>query len=194
MKKNSILLIVIVLITTTMARAKTDQMKTDSLPFLDRPAPDFRLKDMNGNTVTLSSFRGKIVVIDFWATWCAGCHKAFPGIQKAITHYQKKNDVVFLFIDTRENTADIKKTVQNNLKQNGYMFTVLLDERGKDGKQNQCYIQYEMAGLPTKFIVDANGVIRYKLEGYAPWRSDEENKLELIKLIEDVRLRTTLKS
>ena len=157
---------------------------TDSVPILNRVAPDFSLKDIQGNRVSLSSFKGKTVVLDFWATWCYYCHLNFPAMQKAIDHYQNRSDVVFLFIDTRERVDDIVTAVKKDMKKHGYQFRVLMDEMGSEGLQNKYYKIYEMAGIPTRFIIDANGIIRYKLEGHYAKRSDEENAEEMISLID----------
>jgi len=159
-------------------------LTTDSIPVLNRVAPEFTLNDINGNPVSLSSFKGKTVVLDFWATWCYYCHLNFPAMQKAIDHYQNSNEVVFLFIDTRERVDDIVSAVKQDLKKHGYQFRVLLDEKGSEGLQNKFYKIYEMAGIPTRFIIDANGIIRYKLEGHYAKRSDEENAAEIISLID----------
>ena len=167
----------------SMAAERTRPV-TDSLPVLNRVAPDFSLKDINGNLVSLSSFKGKTVVLDFWATWCYYCHLNFPAMQIAINHYQKNSDVVFLFIDTRERVDDVVPAVKKDLKKHGYQFRVLLDEKGSEGLQNKYYKIYEMAGIPTRFIIDTNGIIRYKLEGHYEKRTDDENAAEIIALID----------
>jgi len=64
------------------------------------PAPDFDLKDWSGNYKTLASLKGKITVIDFWASWCAACKDSFPGMELSINKYRDHPDVRFIFLDT----------------------------------------------------------------------------------------------
>ena len=173
-----------------IASAETGhRLLTDSLPLLNQKAPEFSLSNLKGEKVSLASFKGKTVIISFWATWCVYCHKNFKGMQKAISHYQENPDVVFLFIDTRENGNDILEDVKKDISKNNYKFQVLLDEKGSDGKQNKYYKLYDMPGLPTRFIIDRQGIIRYKLEGHADWRSDDENAAEVVKLVDKIALK-----
>lgn len=169
------------------ANAASLTLTTDSLPLLNRKAPDFQLKDIQGKTVSLSSLKGKVVILDFWATWCVPCQESFPGLQKAVNHYAKQDNVVFLFIDTRERSADYKQLAKALMLKGHYTFKVLFDEQGPEGVQNKQYKIYDMPGLPTKFIIDAQGIIRYKLEGHAKWRSDDEHAAEIIKLVEQTK-------
>jgi len=175
---------------TGFANAGSLTVTTDSLPVLNRKAPDFLLKDMLGKTVSLSSFKGKVVILDFWATWCIPCQESFPGLQRAVNHYARQDNVVFLFIDTRERSADYEALAKALIVKGHYTFKVLFDEKGADGVQNKQYKIYDMPGLPTKFIIDAEGIIRYQLEGYAKWRSDDEHAAEIIKLVEKTKRMT----
>lgn len=159
----------------------------DTLPVLNREAPAFELKDSKGMTVSLASLKGKVVVLDFWATWCVPCHQSFPAMQKAVSHYEKNEDVVFLFVDTREKSADYERLAKEDMSKHHYDFNVIFDEKGDDGRQGKYYKLYDMIGIPTKFIIDRNGIIRYKLEGYAVGKTDDENANELVTLIEKAK-------
>lgn len=75
-------------------------MPADSM--LNSPAPHFILKDLNGKTVSLSDYKGKTLVLEFWATWCPYCRKSFPSTQLLLNKYKDDANVKFLFIDTRE--------------------------------------------------------------------------------------------
>src|ERR1700686_3191754 len=70
------------------ARPRAEDMKTASFDD-QKPAPDFSLKDMNGNTVKLSDFKGKTIVLNFWATWCAPCRKEIPDFIELQAQYSK---------------------------------------------------------------------------------------------------------
>jgi thiol-disulfide isomerase/thioredoxin len=79
---------------------------------ISQPAPAFSLVDLEGNKVSLAELKGKVVILDFWATWCAPCKKSFPAMQKALDKYKADPNVRFLFIDTWERIPEPKKAVQ----------------------------------------------------------------------------------
>jgi thiol-disulfide isomerase/thioredoxin len=147
-----------------------DKMKAklDS-EMIDKPAPDFKLPDLKGNRVSLDSLRGKIVVVDFWATWCGPCKASFPAMQHVMTQYKNNPNVVFLYVDTWERTKPKVrlKEVNDFIAKNKYPFHVLLDKvQPKDSTQYQIVQKYGVTGIPTKFIIDPDGNIRFKSVGY----------------------------
>jgi len=189
---QKIVLMIAVALFLHAAPAKAGRLLTwrDSVPVLNRPAPEFRLKDLDGKIVSLSEFRGKVVVLDFWATWCVPCQQSFPAMEKARNHFAPNEDVVFLFIDTRETSPGFQQIVKAQMKKNRYPFHVIFDEAGPAGLQNKQYLIYGMPGVPTKFIIDANGIIRYQLIGYNPKQTAEESAEELIGLVERTKAMT----
>ncbi len=164
---------------------------TVPLPYADTilhdPAPGFTLKDIDGKNVSLSDFKGKVLVLDFWATWCPPCKKAFPAIQMAINRYKNDPAVAFLFIDTWEKSANSAGLVRKFLAENQYTFKVLCDETITGGIPNETYYKYEVEGLPTQFIIDRNGLIRFK-SGYHEMKDPEEGAREISQMIEKVRV------
>lgn len=146
---------------------KRDEIKK---AMLDLPGHSFNLKDMDGKTVALDSLKGKVVIIDFWATWCGPCKMSFPGMQLALDKYKDDPDVVFLFIDTwerqptlEERKAEIKKLMTDNQ----YTFHVVLDNPKAENKQQyETVSAYEVSGIPTKFVLDKEGRVRFKAVGF----------------------------
>lgn len=130
-------------------------------------APSFKLNDINGKPVSFADLKGKVIILDFWATWCAPCKASFPAMQKTIDLFKDNPNVVFLFVDTWENTGNYKNEVKKYLSDSKYSFTVLFDEKGLDGKQSRLRNLYGVVSVPTKFIIDKTGNIIFRVEGYS---------------------------
>ena len=174
----------LLVVVTTGVHAQ-EREPVDSM--LTIPAPLFKMKDVNGKIVSLSDYKGKVVVLTFWSTWCLPCHLTFPSMKNVIKNYAGDTNVVFLFIDTREKASNYRELVRKDLGLHHYDFYVLFDEKGPDGMQNKYYSAYGMIGIPTKFIIDLNGIIRYQLIGYNSTMKDEEAAITLQQLIQKVK-------
>lgn len=126
-------------------------------------APKFRLRNMQGEFVSLDDMRGKIVVLDFWATWCGPCIVSFPGMQMAVNKYENDPEVEFLFIDTWQNEENYEELVTNFIAENQYTFHVLYDEMVD--RDNATVTAYGVRGIPTKVFIDKDGYIRFQSAG-----------------------------
>ncbi|MBK8773825.1 MAG: TlpA family protein disulfide reductase [Chitinophagaceae bacterium] len=127
---------------------------------INEPAPAFALKDFEGNSVSLASLKGKVVVVDFWATWCGPCIASMPGMKKAQDKYKGNPNVKFLFVDTWEKVDNKLQNAKDFMTKKGYDFHVLLDT------EDNVVSDFKVSGIPTKFIVDGNGNIRFKAVGF----------------------------
>jgi thiol-disulfide isomerase/thioredoxin len=156
-----------VLMKAAAEKAREEVMKK----MINEESVGFKLKNLQGNEVSLASLKGKVVVLDFWATWCGPCIASFPGMQKAVNKYKDNENVAFLFIDTWESqeTMDLrKKEVSDFIAKNKYTFNVLYDEKVKDDPSNFVVVNdYKVTGIPTKFIIDKAGKIRFRSVGFS---------------------------
>lgn len=149
---------------------------------INEPAPLFTLKNMKGEEVSLATLKGKVVILDFWATWCGPCKSSFPAMQKAVDKYKNNEDVAFLFIDTWESSKDPLPEVKKFIEEHNYSFNVLFDLKNPTSKKNEVVTSYGAKGIPAKYIVDKEGNIRFKLVGFSG--SDEQAVSELSGMID----------
>jgi thiol-disulfide isomerase/thioredoxin len=146
---------------------------------VNQPAVDFALKNLEGKIVKLSDLRGKVVVVDFWATWCGPCKASFPYLQKVYNKYKDNPKVVILAVNTWENVSGKEKEnlVKKFMVDNKYTFPVLYDEGFVE--------KYGVSGIPTKFVIDKKGMVQFKTIGFTGEKMVEEMTMQLDILLDD---------
>lgn len=125
-------------------------------------APDFTLKDMDGKEYTLSSLRGKVVFVNFWATWCKSCKDEMPSMQTLFT-YLKERNMPFEILAISMDRVTTQEEIGPFARSLGLTFPILLDPWGKtDGK-------YKLTGVPETYIIDKEGMVAEKIIGPRDW-------------------------
>ena len=151
---------------TLLIEKKTDSPETDRLlrdmgvtkvPHL-APAVDFNLLDLNGNKVVLSGLKGKIVFLNFWATWCSPCREEMPSMQKLYTRFKDK-DFAMVAVSLNEPASVVEKF----FKDYNLTFTALLDSDG------ELMTPYGVRAIPATYIIDRDGAIIGKAFGPRKW-------------------------
>lgn len=113
----------------------------------------FELNDLYGNTVTLEDYEGKVVMMNFWGTWCSACKMELPHLQMIYEKYKESDEVAILSFVNGAYQEQSAEGVLAFMDANGYDFPVLYDERG------QVFYQYQIMSYPTTFMIDKEGNI-----------------------------------
>lgn len=124
------------------------------LPLVGGPAPEIVLKDLQGQEVKLSDFRGKVVLLNFWATWCKPCKEEMPAMQAG---YDKLRDQGLVVLAVNE-LEDTEKVIEH-VRKHSHTFPVVMDH------DNHVANRYGVVGLPASFLVDRHGIVREHIFG-----------------------------
>ena len=127
---------------------------------------DFKLLDLNGNEVRLSDYQGKVIMLNFWATWCPPCRNEMPSMESL---HKKMNGTNFVMIavNIQEKSSVVKEFIQKNK----YTFPVILDENGEASDK------YQIRAIPTTYIIDTKGKIAGVFSGSRDWDSKDVVKI-----------------
>jgi cytochrome c biogenesis protein CcmG, thiol:disulfide interchange protein DsbE len=133
---------------------------------IGQPAPEVALTDLAGNTHRLSEYRGKGVLLNFWATWCVPCRSEMPSMERAF-HALSGKGLVVLAVSL---DAGSRSAVDDFVKELALTFPILLDSAGESSRT------YRVFGLPTSFLIDRNGRIAGREVGARDWNLGESRK------------------
>lgn len=123
-------------------------LRAETAASLGHLAPDFTLTDLDGQNISLSSFRGKSVLLNFWATWCPPCRQEMPELQEFHRRYGEQITLVGI------NWGEDADTVREFLAQSGVSYRNILDRNGTT------FVLYGLTGIPESFFIDPEGYIR----------------------------------
>jgi len=130
-------------------------------------APNFQLRDLEGNLVSLSQLRGKVVLVNFWATWCGPCRIEMPAMERLYRSYSRK-DFEILAVSTDPQGAAVTRPFQQEM---GFTFPILHDAEYRIG------LMYGARSLPMTFMVDRQGIVRQKVPGARDWGGPDAREL-----------------
>lgn len=147
----------------TPSLSENDLLKRFSIEKVDKKiiAPDFSLQDLNGRTIRLRDLRGKVVFLNFWATWCPSCKLEMPQMMELEKEFGPMG-LVILTVNFQEEPESVKEFfVQHSLA-----FTTVLD------RKSEVFGMYQSWSLPTTYLINRNGEIQGKGIGYRDWHGD----------------------
>ncbi len=136
-----------------LEQARLGALASDA-PKKGQPAPDFALRSLDGQVIRLSELRGKIVLVNFWATWCAPCRAEMPDLEAV--YQQERDSLVVLSVNVEGVSIDDARRLASDFRDElGLTFPIVLDSPNGDVFQ-----QYKLKGLPDSFFIDQNGILR----------------------------------
>jgi len=150
-REKKIIMAVVMLVALISTVACSGDSGSGGIPARNKSAPDFQLKTLNGEEVSLSSLRGKTVLVNFWATWCGPCRSEMPLLQEI---YEDSGWAERGLVIMAVNLGEPKATVQSFMEGNNYSFTALLDMSGEVGSL------YNAQYIPTTYFIDKDGIIK----------------------------------
>ncbi len=142
----------LVLATNSFSQPKAgmiEEVDSDDAPQVNAPAPDFELENLTGEITHLSNYQGKVVVLNFWATWCGPCTDEMPFFQEIYENYA--SEIAVLAVNNQETVDKVSPFVEEL----GLTYEILMDNDGGVATQ------YQVIGFPTTYFIDPNGIIKY---------------------------------
>jgi peroxiredoxin len=154
---------------SAMSDRPPGELSARTIPKVGSAAPNFLLYDLDGNEVRLEAYRGRVVFINFWATWCGPCKVEMPGMELLYKQFRRQ-DFEMLAISTDAQGLAVTRPFKEKLK---LTFPILHDSDYRVG------VTYGARTLPMTFLVDRRGIITHRIFGARDWRSPEAKQLIL---------------
>ncbi|MBN2654833.1 MAG: redoxin domain-containing protein [Nitrospirae bacterium] len=161
-KKGFIILVLILAVLAVVFISASKNSSKTTRADIGLAAPELNLTDLNGRIWKLSDLKGKVIFINFWATWCDSCKPEKLTIQNLVTSEKDNPNFVFLTVLYNDSTERAKDFI----KQHNYTFPVLIDNAAVSRA-------YGITGVPETFIIDPSGILRDKVIGSYRWDSSE---------------------
>ncbi len=164
MKKRTIIFLGVFLVVAAMWFSRKIIYRVVVTTHLNEKLAEFELKDLDGNLILSADYKGKVLVLDFWTTWCGMCLKAFPNFQEVYEKFKDHPDVAFVAVNMgrKDPIAHVRAFIDTN----GYSFPVAYDEGSKVSDR------FEINHLPTLLVIDKSGRIRIRHIGYSKAMED----------------------
>ncbi len=172
LRRSSLLWIVAVLVLLLGWYGYYRHLQSNSSPDITNPnvassqgatkgktAPEITLQDLQGQNIELSDYRGKVVILNFWASWCPPCKAEMPEINQAALQFAQGNEAVLLTVNLTDGSRETAAKARKYINDNNYSMTVLLDTGGKVANT------YGITSIPTTIIIDKNGIIQNRFSG-----------------------------
>jgi len=142
----------LVLATNSFSQPKTgmiEEVDSGDAPQVNTPAPDFELDNLTGEIKHLSDYQGRVVVLNFWATWCGPCTYEMPFFQEIYESYE--SEIAVLAVNNQESVDRVNPFVEEL----GLTYEIMMDNDGGVA------MQYQVLGFPTTYFIDPNGIIKF---------------------------------
>ena len=166
--------VLLALVFTVNLTHAQDAKKAKPEDLVGKTAPDMEMQTLDGKSVKLSDMKGKVVVADFWATWCPPCRKSLPKLNEMANDEAMKADGLVVWgVNAREDKAKVEAF----MKDNKYSFTVPMDDGTAMGA-------YHVSGIPTTVVIGRDGTVKAAFVGYGP-NSEEQIKEAVKKAMEE---------
>lgn len=146
MRKFFAVFVIVFLFFPAVSCKKKEKEIETATPSIGKMAPDFALKDVDGKAVRLSDYKGSVVLVEFWATWCPPCRVMTPVLNKIYEKYKDKGFVILAL------TPEDRDTVKNYVKDYGVKYPVVIATR-------ETIKQYGIIGIPMSFLINKEGII-----------------------------------
>ena len=127
----------------------SEEVDSGDAPQVNAPAPDFEIENLRGEKKHLSDYQGKVVVLNFWATWCGPCKDEMPFFQEIYEKYA--SEIAVLAVNNQETVDKVSPFVEEL----GLTYEILMDNDGSVATQ------YQVIGFPTTYFIDPNGIIKF---------------------------------